>query len=113
MRDPDGYPVELFQKPQRPLNAGTARGQAGIGRSRPWARRSGQLAVVTGAASGIGEAIARRLLAAGARVVAVDINERGLAPLVDAGATALVADLADPDGRARVVEPPAAARTTS
>jgi NAD(P)-dependent dehydrogenase (short-subunit alcohol dehydrogenase family) len=64
---------------------------------------NGRLAVVTGAASGIGEAVARRLLAEGARVLAVDINERGLAPLAGAGAATLVADLAEPDGRERVV----------
>jgi NAD(P)-dependent dehydrogenase (short-subunit alcohol dehydrogenase family) len=64
---------------------------------------SGRLAVVTGAASGIGAATARRLIAEGARVIAVDINERGLAPLAEAGATPLVADLSDPEGRALVV----------
>ncbi|HEU0139580.1 MAG TPA: SDR family NAD(P)-dependent oxidoreductase, partial [Bryobacteraceae bacterium] len=43
---------------------------------------SGQTAVVTGAATGIGEAIARRLAKAGARVAIADI---------DAGAAAQVA----------------------
>jgi NAD(P)-dependent dehydrogenase (short-subunit alcohol dehydrogenase family) len=43
-------------------------------------------------------------VAEGARVVAVDINEAGLEPLARAGAAPLVADLSDPDGRARVVE---------
>lgn len=62
-----------------------------------------RLAVVTGAASGIGAAVAKLLLAQGARVLAVDINEGGLAPIADAGATPLVADLAEPDDRARVV----------
>lgn len=64
---------------------------------------TGRLAVVTGAASGIGAAVARRLLAEGARVIAVDINEPGLESIGAAGATPLVADLATPDDRARVV----------
>ncbi len=64
---------------------------------------AGRLAVVTGAASGIGQAVARRLLAEGARVIAVDINEAGLAPIVSAGATPLVADLSEPADRARVI----------
>lgn len=64
---------------------------------------AGRLAVVTGAASGIGQAVARRLLAEGARVIAVDINEAGLSPVVQAGAVPLVADLAEPGDRARVV----------
>jgi NAD(P)-dependent dehydrogenase (short-subunit alcohol dehydrogenase family) len=64
----------------------------------------GRLAVVTGAASGIGQATALRLLAEGARVIAVDINEAGLAAVTDAGATPLVADLSTEEGRARAIE---------
>ena len=64
---------------------------------------TGRLAVVTGAASGIGQAVARRLLAEGARVIAVDINEAGLAPVVEAGAVPIVADLSEPGDRARVI----------
>ncbi len=63
----------------------------------------GRLAVVTGAASGIGQAVTKRLLAEGARVIAVDINGPGLGPVADAGATPLVADLSQPDGRATVI----------
>jgi len=37
---------------------------------------SGQMAVVTGAGQGIGEAVARRLHAAGARIAVLDLNER-------------------------------------
>ncbi len=40
---------------------------------------TGQTAVVTGAATGIGEAIARRLAGAGARIVVADINAKGAA----------------------------------
>jgi len=39
---------------------------------------SGQVAIVTGAASGLGLAIAKKLLAEGAQVVALDLNEANL-----------------------------------
>ena len=42
---------------------------------------SGRLCLVTGAASGIGEAIARRLAAAGGTVVGVDLRAEGAAQL--------------------------------
>jgi 3-oxoacyl-[acyl-carrier protein] reductase len=42
----------------------------------------GRVAVVTGAASGIGRAIARRLAREGVRLAAVDIHAAGLRPLV-------------------------------
>ena len=58
----------------------------------------GKRAVVTGAASGIGQATVLRLLAEGATVVAVDINEAGLEPVVAAGAEACVASVADETG---------------
>jgi NAD(P)-dependent dehydrogenase (short-subunit alcohol dehydrogenase family) len=59
-------------------------------------------AVVTGAASGIGQAVALGLLRDGAQVVAVDRDEQGLAQVADAGATLLVADLPRPQDRERV-----------
>ena len=58
---------------------------------------------MTGAASGIGRAAARRLLDEDCSVTAVDINKAGLAPVVSAGAEPLVADLADLADRGRVV----------
>ncbi len=63
---------------------------------------AGKRAVVTGAASGIGQAVVRRLLKEGASVLAVDINEAGLATVVAAGAEACVASVADEAGRARI-----------
>lgn len=62
----------------------------------------GRRAVVTGAASGIGQAVVRRLLAEGASVVAVDINAAGLEPVVALGAEACVASVADEAGRAAI-----------
>lgn len=44
---------------------------------------SGKHAVITGAASGIGRALAVELLGAGARVLATDISDTGLAGLAD------------------------------
>jgi NAD(P)-dependent dehydrogenase (short-subunit alcohol dehydrogenase family) len=64
----------------------------------------GRHAVVTGAGSGIGQAVALHLLGEGARVTAVDINDAGLDPVRDAGGDALVVDLADLDQRARVID---------
>ncbi len=57
----------------------------------------GRTALVTGAASGIGAAITRRLVADGAKVLAVDRDEAGLGALADAtpGVQALACDLAD------------------
>src|SRR5687768_3334517 len=45
---------------------------------------TGRVAVVTGAASGLGEAIAHGLAAFGARVVATDVNAAGLEPVAAA-----------------------------
>lgn len=61
-------------------------------------------AMVTGAASGIGQAAARRLLDEGCSVVAVDVNEVGLERIGTEGAEPLLADLADLEDRARVIE---------
>lgn len=50
----------------------------------PGRRFAGQVCVVTGAARGIGEAIARRLAQEGGQVAALDVSERRLRPTVDA-----------------------------
>ncbi len=65
---------------------------------------TGKRGVVTGAASGIGQAVALRLLREGASVVAADMNEAGLAPVVAAGAIPFVGDLAADADRDRLVE---------
>lgn len=62
------------------------------------------LAVITGAASGIGLAVAERLLQDGTAVLAVDRNAENLKRVAKLGAEALVADLSEPDGRDQVVE---------
>jgi NAD(P)-dependent dehydrogenase (short-subunit alcohol dehydrogenase family) len=64
----------------------------------------GRRAVVTGAASGIGYAVVERLIDEGASVVAVDVNEAGMAPLAARGAELMVASVADPDDRDRIAE---------
>src|SRR5262245_26983940 len=61
----------------------------------------GRVAVVTGAASGIGQAVVRRLAAERVRLAIVDIYEGGLDRLCDelrggVAPTPFVADLADP-----------------
>lgn len=64
------------------------------------AEMDGQVAAITGAASGIGLACARRLTAAGARVVLVDRDEAGLRAACEGleGAVPLVVDLLGPAG---------------
>jgi NAD(P)-dependent dehydrogenase (short-subunit alcohol dehydrogenase family) len=59
-------------------------------------------AVVTGAARGIGNAAARRLLDEGVEVLAVDLDEDGMAALGQAGAVTLAADVASEAGCAAI-----------
>jgi len=66
----------------------------------------GKIAAVTGAASGIGLATTKALIAEGARVVMVDRNEEALAELTQAlgeNAVAQVTDLLDPQSCASMV----------
>ena len=63
----------------------------------------GQTAVVTGAGGGIGEATARLLASAGARVVAVDVKEPASDLLDSAEIKFLRADLTDPAAIARII----------
>lgn len=61
-------------------------------------------AVVTGAASGIGQAVARRLLRESVDVIAADRDGAGLESLMALGATPFVGDLRLDADRARLIE---------
>jgi NAD(P)-dependent dehydrogenase (short-subunit alcohol dehydrogenase family) len=63
--------------------------------------------IVTGAAGGIGSAIARRFAAEGARVVVTDVNAEGAgatAAGIGAAARAFASDIATPEGCRAIVE---------
>jgi NAD(P)-dependent dehydrogenase (short-subunit alcohol dehydrogenase family) len=68
-------------------------------------RFQGRVAVVTGAASGLGRATAQGLAAEGARVLLVDRDAKGLAETAaqTPGSAACVADVTDADALARAV----------
>lgn len=61
-------------------------------------------AVVTGAGSGIGRAVALRLLEEGVDVLAVDIDVVRLAGIAGDGCDTMAADLSDPVARGQLVE---------
>lgn len=66
----------------------------------------GKVALVTGAASGIGRAAVRRFLAAGARVVAVDTDRSGLEAVAAGGGEVSIwpCDVSDTDGVVAMVQ---------
>ena len=74
---------------------------------------SGRRVVVTGAGSGIGEACAVRLAAAGADVVVLDLRQDSADRVAaQVGGTPLVADLGDPGALARLCAPGGPVATT-
>ncbi len=68
----------------------------------------GQVAIVTGAARGVGRSIVERLVAAQATVLATDRDADGLAETVaelpDGQVSTIVADIATPDGAQAIVD---------
>src|SRR3981081_2004700 len=73
-------------------------------------RLEGKIAIITGAASGIGKVTAQRVAAEGARTVVADLNPGGAKQVADAidatggEATAVQVDLGDNDSVRAMVE---------
>ena len=68
---------------------------------------SGQSAIITGAASGIGRAVARRFSAEGALIVAIDRDAAGLETLrgeIGEGCVTVAGDVSQPDANAHAVD---------
>ncbi|MDB5525734.1 MAG: Short-chain dehydrogenase/reductase [Rhizobium sp.] len=65
-------------------------------------RKRNRRAIVTGAGSGIGRAVAVRLLREGVHVLAVDIDAAKLADFANDNCRTIVADLSDPAARAEL-----------
>jgi NAD(P)-dependent dehydrogenase (short-subunit alcohol dehydrogenase family) len=64
----------------------------------------GKVAIVTGAASGIGSATARRLGELGAQVIVIDLSDAGLRAVAEEiGATPIVMDVSEPDAWDRLI----------
>jgi NAD(P)-dependent dehydrogenase (short-subunit alcohol dehydrogenase family) len=65
---------------------------------------NGHAAVVTGGASGLGAATARKLAAAGAKVALLDVNLPGAQSVAaEIGGVAIACDVTDPDGTAEAL----------
>ena len=70
----------------------------------PSERLAGRIAIITGAASGIGRASVDAFAAAGAQIVAVDLPDKGLpAAAESAGAVAIETSVTDPDAPLRAI----------
>ena len=68
-------------------------------------RLSGKVAIVTGAASGVGEAVARLFISEGAQVLMSDLNQvDGMRIAAEIGATFMRHDVTDPEGWQQVVD---------
>lgn len=91
------------QQTGRPVPAGQAAGN-GSGQSGEAERFAGKVAIVTGAAGGIGEAYARALAARGASVVVADVNEAGEKVAADIGGCFVRTDVSDPGSVAAMAQ---------
>jgi 3alpha(or 20beta)-hydroxysteroid dehydrogenase len=67
-------------------------------------RFEGKVGVVTGAANGFGEAVSERLIADGASVVLVDVNDKVREVATRVGGVSVVADVTKPEEVARYVK---------
>jgi len=78
--------------------------QARLGSTAPGRDLQGEVALVTGAASGIGRACVMALLARGAAVVGIDLNPAVTSTFTESGWRGVVGDVSDPEALDRAVD---------